>query len=192
MRVIYIFSIVPCHDGTWNLGYLPAEHGKRRGDQHAKEEAKMSDHKSSEDSSRRNFLSAAAVVASAAVAAPTVANAQTGPNKKRGIYADAGLTDKVADFTYQSDALAEMIARAWTDPTFRTNIKTPAGAKAELAARGFSLMNPIVIEESTYLGGYYAPADAVVFVIPDQSRITTGGPLLETAKLLMALTPNGI
>jgi len=152
----------------------------------------MSNQKSSEDSSRRNFLSAAAVVASAAVAAPTVANAQTGPNKKRGIYADAGLTDKVADFTYQSDALAEMIARAWTDPTFRTNIKTQAGAQAELAARGFSLMNPIVIEETTYLAGYHAPADAVVFVIPDPSRITTGGPLLETAKLLMALTPNGI
>ena len=79
----------------------------------------MSNQKPSEDSSRRNFLSAAAVVASAAVAAPTVANAQTGPNKKpRGIYADSGLTDKVADFSYQSDALAKMIVRAWTDPLF--------------------------------------------------------------------------
>ena len=112
--------------------------------------------------------------------------------KPRGIFADSGLTDKVADFSYQSDALAEMIARAWTDPTFRANIKTQAGAQAELAARGFSLMNPIVIEESTYVAGYHAPADAVVFVIPDPSRITTGGPLLETAKLLMAVTPNGI
>ena len=36
----------------------------------------MSNQKPSEDSSRRNFLSAAAVVAGAAVAAPTVANAQ--------------------------------------------------------------------------------------------------------------------
>jgi len=152
----------------------------------------MSNQKPSEDSSRRNFLSAAAVVASAAVAAPTVANAQTSTKKPRGIYADSGLTDKVADFSYQSDALAEMIVRAWTDATYLANIKTPSGDQAELTARGFSLMNPIVIEETTYLPGYHAPADAVVFVIPDPSRITTGGPLLETAKLLMAITPNGI
>ena|SRR5262245_13801634 len=111
----------------------------------------------------------------------------------RGIYADAGLTDKVADFSYESDALAEMIVRAWTDPVFLANIKTPAGAKAELTARGFSLQNPIVIEESTYVAGYHrAPANAVVFVIPDPGRIKMGGPLLETAKMLMAVTPNGI
>ena len=112
--------------------------------------------------------------------------------KPRGIYADAGLTDKVADFSYENNALAEMIVLAWTNPGFLASIKTPAGALAELTARGFSLMNPIVIEESTYVAGYHAPADAVVFVIPDPSRITPGGPLLETAKLLMAVTPNGI
>jgi hypothetical protein len=154
----------------------------------------MSNQKPSEDSSRRNFLSTAAVVASAAVAAPTVANAQTGPNKKpRGIYADSGLTDKITDFSYQSDALAEMIVRAWTDPNFLANIKTTSGAQTELTARGFSLQNPIVIEESTYVAGYHAATpNAVVFVIPDPGRITTGRPLLETAKLLMAVTPNGI
>jgi hypothetical protein len=158
-----------------------------------KEEAKMSNQNQSEDSSRRNFLSAAAVVASAAVAAPTVANAQTSTKKPRGIYADSGLTDKVADFSYQSDALAEMIVRAWTDATYLANIKTPSGAQAELTARGFSLQNPIVIEESTYVAGYHAATpNAVVFVIPDPGRITTGRPLLETAKLLMAVTPNGI
>jgi hypothetical protein len=111
---------------------------------------------------------------------------------KRGIFADSGLTDKVADFSYESDALAEMIARAWTDPTFKAKILTAAGAKTELASRGFSLKNPIVVEESSYVAGYHAPADATVFVIPDPGRITTGGPLLETAKLLMAVTPNGI
>lgn len=115
----------------------------------------------------------------------------TVPNK-RGIYADSGLTDKVADFSYESDALAEMIARAWTDPTFKAKILTAAGAKSELAARGFSLKNPIVVEESSYVTGYHAAADATVFVIPDPGRITTSGPLLETAKLLMAVTPNGI
>jgi hypothetical protein len=32
----------------------------------------------------------------------------------------------------------------------------------------------------------------VVFVLPNNSRATLGKPLLETAKLLMACTPNGI
>jgi hypothetical protein len=115
------------------------------------------------------------------------------PKQPRGIYTDAGLTDKVADFSYESDALAELIVRAWTDSTFKAKILTPAGAKTELAARGFNLKNPIVVEESSYVTGYHAAADAVVFVIPDPGRITnTTGPLLETAKLLMAVTPNGI
>ena len=112
--------------------------------------------------------------------------------KKRGIYSDGALTDKVADFSYESDALAEMIVRAWTEPLFLASILAPAGAKTELAARGFSLKNPIVIEESTYVAGYHAAADATVFVIPDPGRILTAGPLLETAKMLMAVTPNGI
>ena len=68
----------------------------------------MSNQKPSEDSSRRNFLSAAAVVASAAVAAPTVANAQTAAEPKSAVFIGRRMvTDKVADFTYQSDALAE-------------------------------------------------------------------------------------
>jgi hypothetical protein len=32
----------------------------------------------------------------------------------------------------------------------------------------------------------------VVFVLPDSARADTAKPLLETAKLLMACTPNGI
>ena len=78
----------------------------------------MSNQKPSEDSSRRNFLSAAAVVASAAVAAPTVAKAQTGPTKKpRGIYADQEEAElgqiKIADFSYTNDALAQLIVDMW-------------------------------------------------------------------------------
>jgi hypothetical protein len=153
MRVYLHFSIVTCHDGTWNLSWLAAENGEMP------------------DLFHHGRL--------------------TVPHK-RGIYADSGLTDKVADFSYESDALAEMIARAWTDPTFKAKILTAAGAKSELAARGFSLKNPIVVEESSYVTGYHAAADAVVFVIPDPGRITTSGPLLETAKLLMPVTPNGI
>ena len=61
---------------------------------------------------------------------------------KRGIFADSGLTDKVADFSYESDALAEMIARAWTDPTFKAKILTAAGAKAETRVTGLQSEEP--------------------------------------------------
>ena len=73
----------------------------------------MSNEKPSGDSSRRHFLSAAAL-ASAAFAVPTAVAAQGATNKSnRGLYRDsksAGtLKDKVADFSYQNDALAQLI-----------------------------------------------------------------------------------
>jgi hypothetical protein len=121
------------------------------------------------------------------------------PVKKRGIYRDHAKddNDRVADFSYQNDALAEMIVHAWLTPSFKNKLLTAAGAKAELAARGIFLASPVVIEESTYRDGF-VPANPdvdVVFVLPDEAR-TDDTPanmsLLETAKLLMACTPNGI
>jgi hypothetical protein len=193
-----------------------------------KEEAKMSDHKPSEDSSRRNFLSAAAVMASAAVAAPTVANAQTGPTKKnRGIYADpktsGAWVDKVADFSYTNDALAQLIVDMWlgnhpdlitpegggtNPPTLQQYQARSAAAKIALAQRGILLQLPIVITEKEYVSGFRLD-DAglldpitgenigVVFVLPRKDRATLGNPpppqpLLETARMLMGITPNGI
>jgi hypothetical protein len=121
------------------------------------------------------------------------------PPKKRGIYTDSAKDDKdrVADFSYQNDALAEMIVYAWAHPSFKTRLLTPAGAAAELAARGIFLKNPVVIEEKDYLDGYVptTPDVDVVFVLPDEKRTMAapaGMSLLETAKLLMACTPNGI
>ena len=62
------------------------------------------------------------------------------------------------------------------------------------------MQQPIVLTEIEYDGGFsLADANlpaAVVFVVPDQSRATTtvGTPpaLVETAKMLMAVVPNGI
>jgi hypothetical protein len=138
--------------------------------------------------------------------------------KRRGIYADpagtarANLEDKVADFSYESDALAQLIVEMWLGQ--HTNLTTPSGpgtthaqyrareaaAKAVLAERGIYLDHPIVILEDEYDDGFHladaglSPTDGVVFVLPRDSRPTTGGPppLLETAKMLMAITPNGI
>jgi len=146
--------------------------------------------------------------------------------KKRGIYQNSkhggtgDLVDKVADFSYESDALAQLIVEYWlgdhhdlTDmPATGTEqdkyLARSALAKAALAAKGVYLFQPIVITEKEYDDGF-SLADAgittattppevlgVVLVVPDGRRATTtvGGPLalLETAKMLMAVTPNGI
>jgi hypothetical protein len=113
-----------------------------------------------------------------------------------------GPEDRVADFSFQSDSIAQMIVEAWTDPHFQTWLLTPGpngtapNAKAALEDRGIYLANPIVITEADYYQGYHLQdPHGVVFVLPDEPR--TGSPpqhrsLLETAKLLMACTPNGI
>jgi hypothetical protein len=119
-----------------------------------------------------------------------------------GIFRDAAQTDRVADFSYQNDSLAQMIVYAWTDSTFKTKLlqRQPNGtspnAKASLAERGIYLSNPVVITEAEYNQGYHMQdPNGVIFVLPDQPRTATpptGQSLLETARLLMACTPNGI
>ena len=142
--------------------------------------------------------------------------------KKRGVYQnsrrhgggpadDSNLVDKVADFSYESDALAQLIVDMWTG-AHANLLKAPAptnygprsaNAKAAFAARGIYLQQPIVITEDEFEDGFsladagLTPAEGVVFVLPRDRRATgaatTGGPpLLETAKMLMAITPNGI
>jgi hypothetical protein len=132
----------------------------------------------------------------------------TVPAKKRGIYADANKDDKVADFSYQSDALAQLIAEMWLGqhgnllaaPNPDNYGQRSTNAKGVLAARGIYLEHPIVITETEYEDGFsladagLSPTNGVVFVLPRNTRPTTAGgpPLLETAKMLMAITPNGI
>jgi hypothetical protein len=164
---------------------------------------------------RRFFLAGAAGSAMLPVAK---ARAAGSTKKKRGIYADqagtlkADLEDKVADFSYQSDLLAQLVADIWTGA--QANLITPSGpnttraeyqqrstlAKAALAARGIYMEKPIVITEDEYDDGFVlenaglSATVGVVFVVPRPTRATTlsGTPLLETAKMLMAITPNGI
>ena len=74
----------------------------------------MSNQKPSGDSSRRNFLTAA-VLASAAVAAPTVATAKAKDQKDAAFTGRTtnDKTDKIADFSYTNDALAQLIVDMW-------------------------------------------------------------------------------
>jgi hypothetical protein len=126
-------------------------------------------------------------------------------HKQQGLFKPAPTMgdppERVADFSYQNDALAELIVKAWTEPPFRNQLVngTPAvrmnNARTVLAARGINLTNPIVLTETEFNEGWDRDVvDQVVFVLPDPSRatMTAGTPLLETAKLLMACTPNGI
>jgi hypothetical protein len=122
------------------------------------------------------------------------------PKGKNGIFRDINDPEtKVADFSYQNDSLAALIVHAWEDDAYRDSLTTgtmatrKANAKKELGDLGIYLENPIVITEDEYVPGFQLPdADGVVFVLPNKGRATLPGPLLETAKLLMAITPNGI
>jgi hypothetical protein len=111
---------------------------------------------------------------------------------------------RVAEFSYQNDALADLIVKAWSDIApggfyeQLTKGAEPArsnAAKKALDDRGVHMAKPIVITEDEYYQGYtMADDDGVVFVLPNGSRAdaTGGHSLLEVAKLLMACTPNGI
>jgi|GraSoiStandDraft_4_1057263.scaffolds.fasta_scaffold263331_2 hypothetical protein len=105
--------------------------------------------------------------------------------------------ERVADFSYQNESLAQLIVFAWADQNFRNQLlSNPSTAKQALADRGIYLKAPFVITEDQYNNGYNLPdPEGVVFVLPDPPRTETppqGQTLLETAKLLMACTPNGI
>src|SRR5262245_45125367 len=126
----------------------------------------MSNDKPSEDSSRRKFLSGA-TVAGAAVVAPTVVTAQGAAKKKnRGIYADpkgsGTWDDKVADFSYTNDALAQLIVDMWLGhhknlleaPNRTDYTQRSVNARQVLAARGILLNLPIVITEKEYVDGF--------------------------------------
>ena len=117
-----------------------------------------------------------------------------------GIFKDALLTEQVADFSYYpNDSLAQMIVDAWVDPDFKNLLLTPGNAKTLFATRGFywngTVKTPVVISEDQYDHGYVAndPDHEIVFVLPNHNGTCPPGQnLLDTARLLMAATPNGI
>jgi hypothetical protein len=105
--------------------------------------------------------------------------------------------DRVVDFSYTSDSLAQMIVDAWVDEDFRNLLLNKENAKSLLAARGYYLENPVVITEDQFNRHYRQENDnEIVFVLPDAGRVPRqvppGQSLLDTARLLMAITPNGI
>jgi hypothetical protein len=65
---------------------------------------------------------------------------------------------RVAEFSYQNDALADLIVKAWTDTTLYNNLTDQGttedtrskAAKKELDARGIHMVRPLVITEAEY------------------------------------------
>jgi hypothetical protein len=123
--------------------------------------------------------------------------------QKRKANNDPDPETRVADFAYENDSLAELIAEAWSSDRFKRDLtqgdynSRSDVAKRVLADRGIYLSQPIVITEEEYDNGFVweSADDNVVFVLPNESR-TYSAPanqtLVETARLLMAYVPNGI
>jgi len=107
-------------------------------------------------------------------------------------------------FSFQpSDELAQLVLDAWANPgplldrDPKTKLPTK-GAVAEATRRvntaGFDLTRAVIITEAEHDNDYIMQSDdEIVFVLPNKNRIKAAPPhLIETAKLLMACTPNGI
>jgi hypothetical protein len=107
-------------------------------------------------------------------------------------------------FSFQpTDALAQLVVDAWANPgsildrDATTKLPTK-GAVAEATKRvnaaGFDLTRAVIITEAEHDDDYIMQSDdEIVFVLPNKNRMKAAPPhLMETAKLLMACTPNGI
>jgi hypothetical protein len=118
----------------------------------------------------------------------------------------------VPEFAMPPDAvpgIAQVIVDIWqqTKPNLDKIISGRAGGVAtqpavdqataaiNAAYPNFKLNRVVIISETEHDNGYTAEENDVVFVLPNKERVadlTTSPSLLNTAKLLMACTPNGI
>jgi hypothetical protein len=102
-----------------------------------------------------------------------------------------------------TDGLARMIVDAWANPghllerDHQTHLPTPRSvteATARIKQAGFDLERAVVITEAEHDSDYVMQSDnEIVFVLPNKTRLAApAANLLDTAKLLMGCTPNGI
>jgi hypothetical protein len=120
----------------------------------------------------------------------------------------------VPEFAMPPDAvpgIAQVIVKAWNGDASLMNIldrnaanpnkgcaTATAVAQATAAINGaypgYNLNRAVIITEKEHDDGYTMETpDDVVFVLPNKTRVNLAGAnLLESAKLLMACTPNGI
>jgi hypothetical protein len=118
-----------------------------------------------------------------------------------------GLKDPVTvpAFSFSpNEGLAQLIVEAWTNDEFREGLLKRNGTQPTVgavtlataavnASGGFDLSRAVIITEEEHDKNYTSEDDdEVVFVLPNPDRVRKTGNLLNTARLLMACTPNGI
>ncbi len=102
-----------------------------------------------------------------------------------------------------TDALAQLIVDAWANPghllerdphTLLPTQRAVQEATARVKKAGYDLGRAVVITEIEHDNDYIMQSDdEIVFVLPNKNRVATPAKnLLDTAKLLMGCTPNGI
>jgi hypothetical protein len=109
-----------------------------------------------------------------------------------------GIAQVIVDIWTGQPGLDKIMDRFTTGP--KTGMATQdavdqATAAINAAAPGFNLNRCVIIKEDEHDAGYTMEfEDDVVFVLPRKSRLKPPATanLLQTAKLLMACTPNGI
>ena len=149
------------------------------------------------DSDRRRFLkkgTIAALGALAGAAAPMMATEN----------AVAGVDCPTPPYP---EILAQVIARAWQDGTFRANLLTfgEGAIKAEwkgerdysraqkaLGLYGVHLASPVVLTEAQYQAGYAKAGQEIVFVLPNSDRVFDGKYTEATALVAMSIVVCGI
>lgn len=106
--------------------------------------------------------------------------------------------------SYPDTDLPRVIVAVWADPAIimqrQGGLPTDAAVQAATALingeTGMNLSRAVIITEAEHDNDYIMQDDdEVVFVLPNRTRAggnSTQDQLLETAKLLMACTPNGI
>lgn len=102
-----------------------------------------------------------------------------------------------------TDGLAQLIIDAWDNPGHllerdpKTKLPTKRAvleATARVKKAGYDLDRAVVITEAEHDNDYVMQSDSeIVFVLPNNNRVAAPATnLLDTAKLLMGCTPNGV
>jgi hypothetical protein len=127
-------------------------------------------------------------------------------NNRRHALANSTRDVTVPSFSYPpTSGLAQVIVDVWANAGHildRNNNGVPTQAAVMEATQkiqttaGLDLQRVVIITEQEHDDDYTMQADnEIVFVLPDKNRVTnpvSAPHLLDTVKLLMACTPNGI
>jgi hypothetical protein len=106
-----------------------------------------------------------------------------------------GIAQVIVDIWQQTKPNLDKVISGRANGVATQTAVDQATAAINMAAPNFKLKRVVIISEDEHDNGYTAELNDVVFVLPNKERVadlTTSASLLNSAKLLMACTPNGI